>query len=97
MAKPAFSRRRKTCPFSGKGALTIDYKDVNMLKEFISETGKIIPSRIMFVSAKKQRELSLAIKRARMIGLLPFAVVKTERNKPRPRSFDKQNRTGGRS
>ena len=73
MAKP-FSRRRKSCPFSGKDAPKIDYKDVRLLQGFISERGKIVPSRITAVSAKKQRELSQAIKRARHIGLLPYIV-----------------------
>lgn len=69
--KPFF-RRRKTCPFSGPKALKIDYKDVRLLERFISERGKIVPSRITAVSAKKQRELAKAIKRARQIGLLPY-------------------------
>ena len=70
----AFFRRRKSCPFSGKNAPTIDYKDVRLLQGFMSERGKIVPSRITAVSAKKQRELSQAIKRARHVGLLPFIV-----------------------
>ena len=70
----AFFRRRKSCPFSGKNAPKIDYKDVRLLQGFMSECGKIVPSRITAVSAKKQRELSQAIKRARHIGLLPFIV-----------------------
>ncbi len=69
-----FQRRRKTCPFSGNGAPKIDYKDVRLLQRYISERGKIVPSRITAVSAKKQRELARAIKRARFIGLLPFSV-----------------------
>ena len=73
MARPFF-RRRKTCPFSAKDAPRIDYKDVRMLSGFLSERGKIMPSRITAVSAKKQRELARAIKRARHIGLLPFLV-----------------------
>ena len=59
-------------PFSGEDGLKIDYKDVKLLSRYISEKGKIIPSRITSVSAKKQRELARAIKRARYIGLLPF-------------------------
>jgi small subunit ribosomal protein S18 len=70
----AFFRRRKTCPFSAKDAPVIDYKDVRLLSGFLSERGKIMPSRITAVSAKKQRELAQAIKRARHIGLLPFIV-----------------------
>jgi small subunit ribosomal protein S18 len=71
MGKPFF-RRRKSCPFQGKDAQTIDYKDVRLLQGFISERGKIVPSRITAVSAKKQRELGQAIKRARHLGLLPY-------------------------
>ena len=70
----AFFRRRKSCPFSGKNAPVIDYKDVRLLQGFMSERGKIVPSRITAVSAKKQRELSQAIKRARHLGLLPYLV-----------------------
>ena len=81
-AKPAggggprrpFHRRRKTCPFSGDQAPKIDYKDARLLGRYISERGKIVPSRITAVSAKKQRELSSAIKRARFLGLLPYVL-----------------------
>lgn len=73
MARPFF-RRRKSCPFSSPDAPRIDYKDVRLLQTYISERGKIVPSRITAVSAKKQRELSQAIKRARHIGLLPYLV-----------------------
>ncbi len=69
-----FFRRRKTCPFSGANAQKIDYKDVKTLQRYVSERGKIVPSRITAVSAKKQRELARAIKRARNIALLPFIV-----------------------
>jgi small subunit ribosomal protein S18 len=69
-----FFRRRKTCPFSGANAPKIDYKDVKLLQRYISERGKIVPSRITAVSANKQRELSRAIKRARFLGLLPFVI-----------------------
>ncbi len=69
-----FFRRRKICPFSGPNAPKIDYKDVKLLQRFISERGKIVPSRITAVSAKKQRELAKAIKRARYLGLLPYIV-----------------------
>jgi small subunit ribosomal protein S18 len=69
-----FFRRRKSCPFSGDGAPKIDYKDVKLLQRYISERGKIIPSRITAVSAKKQRELAKAIKRARNLALLPFLI-----------------------
>ncbi|MFQ5784738.1 MAG: 30S ribosomal protein S18 [Alphaproteobacteria bacterium] len=69
-----FFRRRKVCPFSGANAPKIDYKDVKLLQRFLSERGKIVPSRITAVSAKKQRELSRAIKRARNLALLPFII-----------------------
>ena len=65
-------RRRKSCPFSGKNANPIDYKDVRTLSRFVSERGKMTPSRITAVSAKKQRELSTAIKRARFLALMPY-------------------------
>ena len=74
MARKPFFRRRKTCPFSGANAPKIDYKDVRLLQRYISERGKIVPSRITAVSAKKQRELSKAIKRARILGLIPFVI-----------------------
>lgn len=67
-----FFRRRKTCPFSSDNSPKIDYKDVRLLQRYVSERGKIVPSRITAVSAKKQRELAKAIKRARFLGLLPY-------------------------
>jgi small subunit ribosomal protein S18 len=73
-ARRPFYRRRKSCPFSGPNAPTIDYKDVRLLSRFLSERGKIVPSRITAVSAKKQRELATAIKRARFLALLPYVV-----------------------
>ena len=73
-ARRPFFRRRKVCPFSGAGAPKIDYKDVKLLQRYVSERGKIVPSRITAVSAKKQRELAKAIKRARFIGIMPYAV-----------------------
>jgi small subunit ribosomal protein S18 len=69
-----FFRRRKSCPFSGPSAPKIDYKDVKLLQRFISERGKIVPSRITAVSTKKQRELAQAIKRSRFLALLPYAL-----------------------
>ena len=69
-----FFRRRKSCPFSGPKAPKIDYKDTRLLQRFVSERGKIVPSRITAVSAKKQRELARAIKRARFLALLPYSV-----------------------
>ena len=71
-ARRPFYRRRKSCPFSGPHAPRIDYKDVRLLSRFLSERGKIVPSRITAVSAKKQRELAQAIKRARFLALLPY-------------------------
>ena len=73
-ARRPFFRRRKSCPFSGPNAPKIDYKDVRLLQRFVSERGKIVPSRITAVSAKKQRELAIAIKRARFLGLLPYVI-----------------------
>ena len=73
-ARRPFHRRRKTCPFSGANAPRIDYKDVRLLQRYISERGKIVPSRITAVSQKKQRELARAIKRARFLGLLPYVL-----------------------
>jgi len=69
-----FFRRRKSCPFQGANAPKIDYKDVKLLQRYISERGKIVPSRITAVSQKKQRELAKAIKRARFLGLLPYVI-----------------------
>jgi len=73
-ARRPFYRRRKSCPFSGPNAPKIDYKDVRLLSRFLSERGKIVPSRITAVSAKKQRELANAIKRARFLALLPYVI-----------------------
>ena len=61
---------KKKCPLSGKGAPVIDYKNIKLLKKYVSENGKILPSRITNVSQKKQRELSLSIKRARNLALI---------------------------
>ena len=74
MSKKPFVRRRKVCPFSGGNAPIIDYKDTKVLQRYISERGKSVPSRITAVSSKKQRELARAIKRARFLALLPYAV-----------------------
>jgi small subunit ribosomal protein S18 len=67
-----FFKRRKTCPFKGKGAPEIDYKDIRLLSRYISERGKIVPSRITAVSQKAQRKLAREIKRARFLALLPY-------------------------
>ncbi len=82
MAKRPFSRRKKSCPLSGDNAPVIDYKDVKLLRNYISERGKIVPSRISSVSSKAQRQLARAIKRARMLALLPFLVKNTESTRP---------------
>jgi small subunit ribosomal protein S18 len=74
MQNKPFFRRRKSCPFSGTDAQLIDYKDIKLLQRYISERGKIVPSRITAVSNKKQREMATAIKRARFLALLPYAV-----------------------
>jgi len=73
-ARRPFFRRRKSCPFTGDKAPAIDYKDSRLLMRYISERGKIVPSRISAVSAKKQRLLAQAIKRARFLGLLPYVL-----------------------
>lgn len=70
----AYFQRRRGCPFSGPKAPKIDYKDVRMLGKYLSDYGKILPRHITGVCAAKQRELALAIKRARMLALLPFSV-----------------------
>ena len=67
-----FFRRRKTCPFSGLNAPRIDYKDVKLLQRFVSERGKIVPSRITGTKARYQRQLATAVKRARFLALLPY-------------------------
>ncbi len=67
-----FVRRRKYCRFTAEGVKEIDYKDIDTLKHYITETGKIVPSRVTGTSARYQRQLSTAIKRARYIALLPY-------------------------
>ena len=71
-ATKPFFRRKKSCPFTGPKAPDIDWKDTKTLGRFISERGKMVPSRITNVSQKKQRELAKAIKRARYMALLPY-------------------------
>ena len=68
--QPNKNRFKKNCPLSVKGAPKVDYKNIRLLKKYISENGKILPSRITNVSQKKQRELSVSIKRARNLALL---------------------------
>jgi len=73
--RPSFFRRKKTCPFQGKNAPAIDYKDPRMLLKYISpERGKMMPSRITAVSQKSQRKLAREIKRARFLALIPYVV-----------------------
>ena len=67
-----YFRRRKYCRFTAEGIKEIDYKDINTLKNYITETGKIVPSRITGTRARYQRQLSTAIKRARYLALLPY-------------------------
>ena len=67
-----FYRRRKYCRFTAEGIEEVDYKDLEMLKAYISETGKIVPSRITGTKARYQRQLAKAIKRARFLALLPY-------------------------
>lgn len=67
-----FYRRRKFCRFTAEGVVEIDYKDIEVLKQFVSETGKIVPSRITGTKARYQRQLAKAIKRARYLSLLPY-------------------------
>ncbi|MEM7611585.1 MAG: 30S ribosomal protein S18 [Pseudomonadota bacterium] len=66
------SRRRKFCRFTAEGIDQIDYKDLNLLKAYITETGKIVPSRITGTKARYQRQLATAVKRARFLALLPY-------------------------
>lgn len=67
-----FYRRKKYCRFTAEGVTEIDYKDLNTLRQYISETGKIVPSRITGTKVRFQRQLTLAIKRARFLALLPY-------------------------
>ncbi|HEX5057214.1 MAG TPA: 30S ribosomal protein S18 [Gammaproteobacteria bacterium] len=67
-----YFRRKKFCRFTAEGVVEIDYKDLDMLKGYITETGKIVPSRVTGTNAKYQRQLAVAIKRARYLSLLPY-------------------------
>ena len=67
-----FFRRRKYCRFTAEGVSEIDYKDIEVLKGYVTETGKIVPSRITGTKARYQRQLATAIKRARYVALLPY-------------------------
>lgn len=68
-----YFRRRKYCKFTAEGIEEIDYKDLEILKEFVSETGKIVPSRITGTKARYQRQLASAVKRARYLALIPYS------------------------
>jgi len=68
----ALFRRRKFCRFTAEGIKEVDYKDINLLKDFINENGRIIPARITGTKARYQRQLSIAVKRARFLALLPY-------------------------
>ena len=68
-----YFRRRRYCRFTEEGIKHIDYKDIDLLKDFITETGKIVPSRITGTKARYQRQLTTAIKRARYLALLPYS------------------------
>lgn len=98
-AKKSFFKRRKSCPFSGKDAQAIDWKDVRTLGRYVSERGKMMPSRITSVCQKKQRELAQAIKRSRYMALMPYVRTEMENTRgPRPeRSFDRPERSFDRS
>ncbi len=72
LVRNVFFRRVRGCPLSGENAPEIDYKDTELLQRYISERGRITPSRISSISLKKQRELAKAIKRARQLALLPY-------------------------
>lgn len=68
-----FFRRRKYCKFTAEGVKEIDYKDIDTLKQYVTETGKIVPSRITGTKARYQRQLATAVKRARYLALLPYS------------------------
>ncbi len=69
----SYFKRRKFCRFTAEGIEEIDYKDLDILKSYVTETGKIVPSRVTGTSAKYQRQLAIAIKRARHVALLPYS------------------------
>ncbi len=87
--KRPFFRRKKSCPFTGEKAPAIDWKDVRTLNRYISERGKMMPSRITAVSQKKQRELAKAIKNARFMALMPYVRTEPDTSAPRPPRFTK--------
>ena len=68
-----FFRRKKFCRFTAEGVVEIDYKDLNLLRQYITETGKIVPSRITATKARYQRQLAVAVQHARFLSLLPYS------------------------
>ncbi|MEP6881442.1 MAG: 30S ribosomal protein S18 [Dokdonella sp.] len=68
-----FFRRKKFCRFTAEGVVEIDYKDLNLLRQYVSETGKIVPSRITGTKARYQRQLAVAVQHARFLSLLPYS------------------------
>lgn len=68
-----FFRRKKFCRFTAEDVKQIDYKDLNVLRQYVTETGKIVPSRITGTKARYQRQLSVAVQRARFLALLPYS------------------------
>lgn len=74
VVRNVFFRRVRGCPLSAEGAEEVDYRNVSLLSRFVTEKGRIVPSRISAVSAKKQRELARAVKRSRQLALMPFVV-----------------------
>ena len=92
----SYFQRKKGCPFSGPKAPKIDYKDVRLLQRYLSDYGKMLARHTTGVSAVKQRELSKAILRARMLALLPFAATVSEKDERRAERNKERNREGGR-
>ena len=68
-----FFRRKKFCRFTAEGVVEIDYKDLNLLRQYVSETGKIVPSRITGTKARYQRQLAVVVQHARFLSLLPYS------------------------
>jgi small subunit ribosomal protein S18 len=71
-SKRTFFKKRRSCPFSGPNGQKVDYKNIQLLQKFLSDSGKILPSRITAVSTKHQRHLSRAVKHARFLALIPY-------------------------
>lgn len=92
----SYFQRKKGCPFSGPKAPKIDYKDVRLLQRYLSDYGKMLARHTSGVSSVKQRELSQAVKRARMLALLPYAAITSEKDERRAERARERNREGGR-